>query len=187
MKTSELTKLRKLYKLEYERLNKISELSKENKVNEFIKLTNIDIDKLIDIDDNKIIDNILKNINITNTNNIYVCTKQCSCTSDWCDPETNYYIVNVPFDSKYFEFRYYQNIETLKYVIAYSKPEFIDYRIKNAYLTSNFEDSHIVLNPYNTYENNNGFDEVRKEFLTNCINMSQEKAKKLILDKYKRI
>ena len=46
---------------------------------------------------------------------------------------------------------------------------------------------YIILNPYNTSKNNNGFTEVQKDFFKTAIEQGQPKAKQLVLTKYQRM
>ncbi len=50
-----------------------------------------------------------------------------------------------------------------------------------------FENDNIILNPYNTSTNRNGYDEVKMDFFKTSIEKGQAKAKKLILTKYPRL
>lgn len=54
-------------------------------------------------------------------------------------------------------------------------------------LISTFESERLVLNPYNTSKNSNGYDEVRLDFFETAIKDSQAKARKLVLSKYPKI
>ena len=50
-----------------------------------------------------------------------------------------------------------------------------------------FENENIILNPYNTSNNRNGYDEVKYDFFETALKNGQAKAKKLVLSKYPRI
>lgn len=52
------------------------------------------------------------------------------------------------------------------------------------YLVSELMEKYIILNPYNSSKNNNGFEEVQKDFFTTAIEKGQTKAKQLLLNKY---
>lgn len=54
-------------------------------------------------------------------------------------------------------------------------------------LATEFEEKNIVLNPYNSAKNKNGYEEVREKFFMTAIEKGQGKAKKLILTQYSRI
>lgn len=186
MKKSELTKLRTIYLQELERLTRIKELLSEEKCKELIELSKIDINEFKDIDRLKILQDVLQNFKITETNGIYVCTGTYITDCNICYEDTTWYEKAVPFNAEYAEYRYYNDIENNRMVIAYTKPEFFrSYNPK--IITSEFEQTNIVLNPYNLNENDNGFDEVRNEFFMNCINLGQAKSKKLIIEKYRRM
>ena len=57
----------------------------------------------------------------------------------------------------------------------------------NKILIKVFEDNNIVLNPYNTNVNSNGYYEVKTDFFINAIKDGQTKSKRLLLSKYSRI
>lgn len=117
---------------------------------------------------------ILEDYKVTNTNNIYVVTRAFHYK----------YGFEVPFDSYYdIGSRVYTNIEDKSTVKAWISEQAYDKRT----ITSEFEKNNIVLNPYNTSKNNNGYENVRHEFFKNAIKYGQEKAKKLILSKYPRL
>ena len=99
--------------------------------------------------------------------------------------ETTFYTKEIDFDSKDAEYRIYLDIENGKTAIAYTKPEYFEW--KNEILTTEFEHDNIVLNPYNSNNKDNGYDEVRMNFFMNAIKYGQSKSKKLILEKYPRI
>ena len=45
-------------------------------------------------------------------------------------------------------------------------------------------DNYIILNPYSSSKNENGFKEVQKDFFTTAVVKGQPKAKQLVLGKY---
>ena len=55
------------------------------------------------------------------------------------------------------------------------------------YLVSELIEKYIILNPYNSSKNNNGFNEIQKDFFITAIEKGQPKAKQLVLDKYPRM
>lgn len=177
MKKSELIKLRTIYSKELERLTRIKKLLNEEQCRELIELSKIDVSEFREIDSLKILHDILQNFRPTETNGIYVCI---GTYIDWLD----YDIASsrsVPFYDKDAEYRCYRDIENRGYVKAYTSPSLYPL------FTSTFEQENIVLNPYSSNKNDNGYDEVRDEFFMNCINLGQAKSKRLILEKYKRI
>lgn len=186
MKKGELIKLRTIYSQELERLTRIKELLNEEKCKELIELSKIDINEFKEIDNLKILHDVLQNFKINGTNGIYVCTGTYITNCDICYEDTTWYTKKVPFNAEYAEYRCYNDIENNRMVIAYTKPEYFR-SYDPEIITSKFEQTNIVLNPHNSNENDNGFDEVRSEFFMNCINLGQAKSKKLILEKYKRM
>ena len=186
MKKSELINLRKMYVSELDRLNRIKELLNEETCKELINLSKLNVDEYKSIDNLKVLIDVLNKIKITQTNDIQVCTGTFITDCDICYQDTTWYTKAVPFDADYAEYRCYSDIENNHTIRAYTKPEFL--RSYNPQIiTSEFESKHIVLNPYNSNENDNGFNEVKNEFFMNCIDFGQAKSKRLILEKYKRM
>lgn len=184
MTRKELIDLRRLLENEKNRRLRINELLEREDVIEFLKLKGIDENKLDATNEWAILREILEKFEITSTNGIYVCVGTY-CTDYYISYEdTNWYTKEVDFDSKYREYRMYQDIE--------------DGRIKKAYfetprhgcpveLAMHFERDNIVLNPYNTNNGSNGYYEVKEMFLTTAIKSGQVKAKKLVLSKFNRM
>lgn len=56
--------------------------------------------------------------------------------------------------------------------------------LHNRLLTSELRQKYTILNPYNSSKNQNGYEEVRKDFFETAITKGQPSAKKLILSKY---
>ena len=59
--------------------------------------------------------------------------------------------------------------------------------VENGILCRDFEEENIVLNPYGTYKDMNGYQEVRQDFFYEAIKKGQPKAKEYVLKKYKRL
>ena len=78
----------------------------------------------------------------------------------------------------------YGNIETGKFIKA-RNPNVIDDHTDE--LIPDFESNHIVLNPTNSNENMNNYQEVKLDFFENAINIGQGKSKQLVLKKYNRL
>ena len=74
-----------------------------------------------------------------------------------------------------------EDIESESIVVASSLSD------SNMTLISKFESENIVLNPYNTSNNKNGYDDVHLDFFSSSVEQGQAKAKKLILEKYKKM
>ena len=204
MKKSELIKLKKLLQKEIARKDRINELLSNDLIQEFIALNNLDIQDL-PIDDKWIIlEELLKEVEITESNGILVCVGSYVTACSICYQETDYYSREVSFDSEYIEYQQFQDIETSKIHTAYCD-EYIQKEVNEEnkyyprlkiipsefchkrygrYLTSELKEKYILLNPYNSSKNGNGFREVRKDFFTIAIEKGQSKAKQLILTKY---
>ena len=97
MKKSELIKLKNMYSQEIERLTKIKELLNEEKCKELIELSKMNTDEFKEIDKLKVLNDILKNFKITETNGIYVCTGTYITDCDICYEDTTWYTKEVPF------------------------------------------------------------------------------------------
>ena len=173
MERKELLYLKKRLQEEKEKRDKIKNLLQQDNVKELISLIEISPDLFIK-EDYELLKIILKNYKITNTNNIYVATKAFNL---------NYGYYEMPIHSFDVGSRIYTNIEDKSTVKAWISEQAYDKRT----ITSEFEQDNIVLNPYNTSVNENGFEEVRQEFFENAIKYGQAKSKKLLLNKYPRL
>ena len=203
-KKSELNKLKKLLQQE---INRINELLSNDLIQEFLSLNELDIKKFPLDDKWLILEDILKEFQITETNGILVCTGSYLVTCDICYQETNYYSKEVSFDNPYIEYQTFKDIENSKIYKAYTDKyiqSLVDEESKyyprtkmtlnefchkryGSYLTSEIKEKYIILNPYNTSKNENGFKEVRKDFFTKTIEKGQSRAKQLVLTKHPQI
>ncbi len=186
MKKSELTKLRSQLLEETQRRKRVNELLENELIQEFLKLSNVNIRKLKDDDKLAIIHSILRNFTISETNGIYICTGTFYTDYDICYEDTNYYSRETDFDSKYAEYRTYCDIEDGKTRRASIKLDDLERRYHEL-STREFEEKNIVLNPYNSSDKGNGYSEVRDKFFMTAIDQGQAKAKKLILREYPRM
>ena len=207
MKREELIKLKKMYNKELERRTRINQLLKEDNVLEYLKLNGINLERMQIEDTWSIIKELLKNIEITETNSILVHTSNYMLECKICYEETDYYRITVPFNDSETEYQTFRNIETGKIYTScsddYVKSEFDsnDYKYRfpnkpnmtlnefclelhNRLLTSELRQKYTILNPYNSSKNQNGYEEVRKDFFETAITKGQTSAKKLILSKY---
>ena len=173
MERKELIYLKKRLQEEIEKRDKIKNLLQQDSVKELISLVEISPDLFVK-EDYELLKLILKNYKITNTNNIYVATKAFNL---------NYGYYEMPIRSLNVGSRIYTNIEDKSTVKAWISEQAYDKRT----ITSEFEKDNIVLNPYNTSVNENGYEEVRQEFFENAIKYGQAKSKKLLLSKYPRL
>lgn len=204
MKKSELIILKKRLNEELERRNRINELKNNDLIKEFIKLNDLNINELGTNDKWKILNDLLEKIEIKESNGILVCIGNYRVVYSVCYQEYNDYGEELEFDSKYIEYQKFKDIETNKIHISY-KDNFIEkkfnedleYNIENykdlnsfchkkykSLLTSELNKRCILLNPYNSLKNENGFNEVRKDFFTFAIEKGQAKAKQLVLSKF---
>ena len=183
MKPSQLVYLKKELNREKERIYRINELLKNKDVIEFLKLNGLSMQSLI-ADEWEILTKILENYEINQTNGIYVCTGAYYEYCNICYQETNYYTYPTDLFSELAEYRVYKDIESGVIKHAYLSLKDCDCQ---AILTKDFESKNIVLNPYGTYKNKNGYDEVRKLFFLEAIKDGQPKAKQLVLSKFNKM
>ena len=209
MKREELIKLKKMYNQELERRTRINQLLKEDNVLEYLKLNGINLERMQIEDMWSIIKELLKNIEITETNSILVHTSNYMLECKMCYEENDYYRITVPFNDNKTEYQTFRNIETGKIYTScsddYVKNEFDNnnysyyfldknksnitlsefcHKFYNRVLTSELRQKYTILNPYNSSKNQNGYEEVRKDFFETAITKGQTSAKKLILSKY---
>lgn len=209
MKRAELIKLKKLLQQEINRRNRINKLLSEDLIREFLSLNDLNINELPTEDNWFILKELLKEFTITESNGILVFTGSYLSDCRVCYQETEFYIKKVSFDYPDIEYQTFEDIETRKIHTAYSD-KYIQRRINEEkqikyypeteitssefchsrygkYLVSELIEKYIILNPNNSSENNNGFNEVQKDFFTTAIERGQSKAKQLILSKYPQI
>ena len=177
MNKEELILLRELVNSEIKRRERIIELLNNDSVKEYLKLTKTSGFKV----NASVLDTVLKDFSIKRTNGIYVCTSATKTEFSICYQETDAYSKKLPIDSKEAEQKRYIDIETGNIVVAINKEN------KFRPLISEFEKNKLVLNPYNTCEDLNGYNEVKKEFFENAIKYGQTKSKNMLLKKYKRL
>lgn len=183
MTSNDLRKLRTLFLNEVKRREKINTLLKDDSILEFIHLANIKYAEL-SIEDRTILKEVLGNFKVTKTNGIYVCIGAYYTSWSVTYEETDYYNTETSIDSSDAEHKNYMDIESGRLTFHYT--EKAD-KTNNKVLCSDFEKEHIVLNPYNSSKNLNGYDEVREDFFNFSVKYGQPKAKELILKKYPRI
>lgn len=123
---------------------------------------------------------MLTEFKVKNSNGIYVCTNAYYFDCRVCYQDTECFIVDVNIDSKHAERKMYFDIETGNIIRAYDD----DYYSP---LIEDFEKNNIVLNPYNSGNNMNGYEEVKMDFFEGILNNGQDKVKKMILSKYPRL
>lgn len=207
MKRQELVRLKRELQQEMERRERINELLKNELIIEFMKLNRLDIQE-IQVDNVwLILEEILKDFSITESNGILVCLGNYRHSCRVCYQEYEYEEATLSFDSEYTEYQRFRDIETGKvyktYLDKYIRKEFDEYpeyykekyqsyenfchERYGRYLTSELKEKYILLNPYNSSARENGFDEVRKDFFMEAIVSGQPKAKQLVLNKYAKM
>ncbi len=183
MKRNELIKLRELVTKEIKRRERIKELLENDLIREYIEITNTKVKELDSSNIREILNQILSSFSITKTNEIYVCTSAYCIDYEIVYEETTTYRENVEINSPKAMHKIYTDIETGKHISATEKSN----NSGNGQLISDFEKNNIVLNPYNTCQNLNGYYEVKLDFFETAVNDGQAKAKKLILTKYPKM
>lgn len=181
MKRNELIELRELVSNEIKRRERIKDLLKNNLIQEYLRITSTEYKDLDESNITEILEQILSSFEITQTNGIYVCTSAYYIDCDICYEETNYYSRNVNINSEYAEHRVYTDIESGQTIKGHKEDHY------GRPLMRDFENENIILNPYNTSTNRNGYDEVKMDFFKTSIEKGQAKAKKLVLSKYPRL
>ena len=174
-------KLKKELEIEKNKRIKINSLIKNKDIKQFVKLLNLDFNEPMTLENWKILKYLLKSYKIRETNGIYVCTGNYAITrqNECFEPE----IYEISFDEYYPGgeiYREYKNIEsdeTLRYQV-FNQGEII---------TTDFENKYLVFNPHNSNKDQNGIDEVRKDFFETSIEKNQSEAKILLLKKYSQM
>ena len=183
MKRSELIRFKGLVQEEIARRERRNELLENELVKEYLELSNIEPSSLDTNNIKEIIKQILKDFKITETNGIYVCTGAWYSLTDNSYETASYLIQNVDINSPYAECKTYSNIELGDYIFA-SQYGSINSKMP---IIKEFECRNIVLNPFNTSENKNGFEQVQMEFFEKTLKYGQEKSKRRLLEKYHRL
>ena len=199
--------LKRLLQQEISRRNRINELLANDTIQEFLSLNNLDIHELPSDDKWLILEELLKEFKITESNGILVCTGNYIVKCSICYQETDYYSKEVPFDNQYIEYQMFKDIETSKIHKAYCDryierlieeenrysirtnmtPSEFCHKRYGRYLTSELKEKYTILNPYNSSKKDNGFKDVQKDFFTTAIEKGQPKAKQLVLTKYSQM
>ena len=183
MKRNELIQLKELVTEEVKRRERIEKLLESDLIQEYIKITNTKVNKLDSKNIREILKQILLSYSITKTNEIYVCTSAYYLDYDIIYQDTIYHQKYVEMNSHRATHKIYTDIESGEKISATKE---LDANGKGQ-LILNFEQNNIVLNPYNTYQNWNGYYEVKFDFFETAIKDGQAKAKRLVLTKYPRI
>ena len=203
MKREELIKLKKIYNQELEKRARINQLLQEDNVLEYLKLNGINPERLQIEDKWSIIKEILNDFNITETNKILVCIGTFITDFEFYYDYSESFPCHVPFDHPDPQYRIYKDIESgAEYKGYFDKRiksfyetrqecykdllfnEYFQRCYKNGQLISELMQKYTILNPYNSSKNQNGYEEVRKDFFETAITKGQPSAKKLILSKY---
>lgn len=207
MKKTELIKLKKLLQQEIIKRNKINTLLSNELIQEFKSLTNLNINELQLNDNWTILEGILNNFKIIESNGILVCTGSYLVCCNIYYQETEYYTKESSFNNPNIEYQIFEDIETRKMYVAYTEkyikdkieeqkkyynmeditPSEFCYKEYGRYLVNDLIKKYIVLNPYNSSENRNGFNDVQKDFFITAIEKGQPKAKQLVLNKYPKL
>lgn len=176
---------------EKSRRERVRELSELESTKEFLDLIKYKI-KESDEDVDSVLTDILKKFQVMETNKIFVCESsyiyECTCgyeCDDWSIKKFKS-ISNIEDYEKNLEvrepiYRAYRDIESTRLVVACNIP-------RNPYeLMSDFESKNIILNPYDSPTNQNGYEEVRELFFKTSIEKGQAKSLQTIFKKYPRL
>ena len=185
MTRNELIKLRNLVDQEKQRRERIKELLVNPLLQEYLNITSTDYKELAQCNITEILNQILSTFTITKTNGIYVCTGAYYVDCDICYQDTSYYTRSADIDSNIAEYRLYTNIENDKRYKAVKDKTIRNWDNNPSF--NEFESNNIILNPYNTNVDMNGYNEVKYDFFNTAIKDGQAKAKKLVLSKYPRL
>ena len=120
MKKTELIKLKKLLQQEIIKRNKINTLLSNELIQEFKSLTNLNINELQLNDNWTILEEILNNFQITESNGILVCTGSYLVCCNIYYQETEYYAKEELFNNPNIEYQIFEDIETRKIYVAYT-------------------------------------------------------------------
>ena len=182
MKQIEIDELRNKLNNEIKRRKRIKTLLNTKTVQEYLDITGTQ-KILLSINRRDVLKDVLKGYKVNKSNKIYVCVGanylDCSITYQ----DTSYYTEQVEPNSKRAENRQYTDIETGESVFA-TKSKNDPYGRINI---ERFERDNTVLNPYNSKEGCNGYQEVRLEFFETALSKGNEVARKLVLSKYPRL
>ena len=184
MNRDELEVLKHLVNHEKHKVERIKELLGNKLIMEYLYLSNTAPVNPNPDDIRSIIAKVLPIVEINESVGLYVCTNAYKLEHRFMDEICEYYQDPVPIDSPDAEYKIYGNIETREFIKARNK-NIIDSSINET--TTDFENKHIVLNPTNSNNNMNKFQEVQLDFFENAINIGQGKSKQLILKKYSRL
>lgn len=200
MNKQELIGFKKIILDEYNKRNRIVDLRDSELVKEYMSyLINCDerylveaartfqsmVDKIRRVDVEDIIKEFSRYNLIQESNGIYVCVNSFSFKPHGTIKES--------IESDTSDMKEYIDIESRRKEVLerrISDEEYFEDQIlgrKSDEEIDEFEHNHIVLNPYNSIDNNNGYDEVRFDFLKKAYDTDNEEAVKYVLNKYKRI
>lgn len=180
MNRNELVKYRKLVNEEIDKRKRINELLETDLLKEYLKIKGINEADMDIRNIREVIKGVLKEFKVKDTNGIYVCTSACYIDCHISYQDTEYYTVDVDIDSKYAERKVYYDIETGELKRASIEDKYYP-------LIKDFEKNNVVLNPYNSCKNMNGYEEVKLDYFESVLTNNQDKAKKMILSKYPRL
>jgi len=182
MKQIEIDILRDKLNKEINRRKRIKTLLNTKTVKEYLDITGTD-KVVLSIRPREVLEDILKGFKVSKTNKIYVCVgaNYVDCSISYED--TSFYTTEVEPDSNRAENRQYTDIESGDMVFG-TISEHDPYGRPNI---KEFEKDNIVLNPYNSKVECNGYQEVRLDFFETALSKGEEEAKRLVLNKYPRI
>lgn len=187
MTCNDINYIRQLIETEKNKIARLNTLLNIGCVKEYLELKGLKEQSSYSYSEWDILAKILEDYTVDKTNGIYVCIG--AYYNDYSIKYGNKYsVTSCSFDDPCLEYRTYRDIETGQFIRAYSSEELAPRSgRKKAPLINSFEKCFIVLNPFNTNKEDNGFNIVREEFFTIALNSSEEEAKNYILNKYPRM
>ncbi len=183
MKKEDLVYLKEELQKEIEKRDEIEKLLQQDNVKELVCLAEVKPDLFLK-DDYELLTKILEKFKIMETNRVYVCTD-----AFYYGFEKDEDSLNSPFsklDISIYDKRLYQDIESGKQILGCTDRDDC-FSFSNRVYDEDFKNENIILNPYNTRKNKNGYEEVRRYFWENALKYGQSKSKKLLLAKYPRL
>ena len=148
------------------------------KIERYLELSRENFGEILSTEPWDIIKPYLEHNRIEQTNGIYVCTDYFAVVEKtmYTDSET----FSIPFNKFYSCAKLVREYKDIENKVKIKSRVFK----RDGIATSIFEEENIVINPHNKSEEENGYEEVRREFFNNTLEKGQEEAKKLLLTKY---
>lgn len=179
MNSLEISTIRKQLLREKIKGERIISLQANPEVIEYMQL--LGISKINSETEREILARLLDKYILTPTNDLWILTGAFVTNICRYDEDSFEYNRRVPLFDPEAEIKEFRNLESVGIQrLSVTK-------IEGKSCADDFMQRHIVLNPTNGLKPMNGFYDVRNEFVYNAVTSGEDKAKELILSKYKRI